>query len=533
MQEVADDDGGGGEGSAAVADPHVLNATEISILESLYESYTSSFGHMVGRSGGIDTNCTIVMQETGRAAVATPPPTYYPPPEDPPSSPVGPVDARGMRRRAAAAVEDAWFHPADDERELQVFLRPRLQIRFDLRYSTRLGRYDISDYNREFKIFIGNNLEAVGEDLNNLMGVERVVEVREVKLLAQQTSSPTATARGTTAPSLLPTRRPHKPIGNAIDDVEINSKSFMVGATAGVAVFFAVAVATVVYLRWRRRADDRGEEGAAGGLSREDRREDANAAAPPTASASGTGGGMEARRGDDPPSLGDDRGDGAAAAAASSIVRAQQPQQHLMSSQIQDSGEPRIGEEEEDERLRAFAGPKSILSTHHPERRQQQRQEVIGNNSGNGPPWVHSSSSLPDGPLDCEGSDVAVIVAGTTEAIDITDSINGKFYANLVSVPFQDDELDTGMPVDIRPHPIIMQMHLQQQEGGGGGGEEEEVEDRRPSFTSKCSSTMHLSVHLPPTTGATTTSVCPPPFATRRTANTTTTTTTDRTCWTV
>ena len=463
-----------------VADPPVLNETEISILEALYESYTSNFGHIVGRSGGIDTNCTIVMQQMGREAIVTPSPTYSPP-EDPSSSPVGPDDTRGMRRKATVEEEDddggrrrrererrgedAWFHPADDERELQAW-RPRLQIRFDVRYSTRLGRYNISDYNREFKIYIGNNLEAVGEDLN-LMGIERVVEVKEVKMLAQ-TSSPAA--RGTTAPSLRPTRRPQKPIGNTIDEVEINSKSFMVGATAGVVVFCAVAIATVVYFRWRRRAD---KEEAAGRLLRD--RRDADAAASPTASASGggrgaggRGGGTEARRGDGPSSLGDDRGDDAATAAAS-IVRAPQPQQHLMSSQIQDAGEPRIGKEEEDERLRAFAGPKLILSTHHPVRQQQQRQEEIGNNSGNGPPWVHSSSSLPDGPLGCEGSDVAVVV-GATEAIDITDSTNSKFYANLVSVPFQDDELDTGMPVDIRPHPI-MQMHRQQRSGASQGGE--------------------------------------------------------------
>jgi hypothetical protein len=402
---------------------------------------------MVGQSGGIDTNCTIVMQQMGRVAVVT---------QDPSSSPVGPKDARGMRRKAAVEEEDddggrrrrererrgedAWFRPADDERELQAW-RPRLQIRFDVRYSTRLGRYNISDYNREFKIFIGNNLEAVGEDLN-LMGVERVVEVEEVKMLAQA-SSPAA--RGTTAPSLRPTRRPQKPIGNTIDEVEINSKSFMVGATAGVVVFCAVAIATVMYFRWRRRAD---KEEAAGRFLRD--RRDADAAARVGATTAG--------RGDGPSSLlGDDDDDD------------EQPQQHLMSSQIQDAGEPRIGKEEEDERLRAFAGPKLILSTHHPVRQQQQRQEEIGNNSGNGPPWVHSSSSLPDGPLGCEGSDVAVVV-GTTEAIDITDSTNSKFYANLVSVPFQDDGLDTGMPVDIRPHPI-MQMHRQQHSGASQGGE--------------------------------------------------------------
>ena len=439
-----------------VTDPPVLNETEISILEALYESYTSNFGHMLGEGGGIDTNCTIVMQQMGRVAVVDTYPTDSPT-EDPSSSPVGPKDAGGMRRKATTEEEDdggrrrrerergggdARFHPADDdERELQAW-RTRLQIRFDVRYSTRLGRYNISDYDREFKIFIGRNLEAVGEDLN-LMGIERVVEVMEVKLLAQ-TSSPTA------VPSLAPpTRRPQKPIGNTIDEVDINSKSFMVGATAGVAVFCAVSLATVMYFRWRRRAD---KEEAAGRLLR-DRRRDADAAARVGATTAGRGDGPSSLLGD-----GDDDDDD------------EQPQQHLMSSQIQDAGEPRISIEEEDERIRAFAGPKLILSTHHPVRQEQmQLQEEIGNDGGNGPPWTHSSSSLPDGPLGCEDLDVAVVV-GTTEAIDLADSTNSNFYANL---PFRDDELDTGMPVDIRPHPMMQRnrlLHSGASQGGEGGG---------------------------------------------------------------
>ena len=149
-----------------------------------------------------------------------------------------------------------------------------------------------------------------------------------------------------------------------------------------------------------------------------------------------------------------------------------------MLSQIQDAGGPHIGREEEDNRVRAFAGPKLFLATDRPVGQQQtqpqQRQEEIGDDGGDASTRVcASSSSLPGGPLRCEGSDAAIIVASTAEAINIANSANGKFYANLVSVPFWDDRPNTGMPVDIFPHPMMQihrQQHLGSLQGGGGGG---------------------------------------------------------------
>ena len=114
-----------------------------------------------------------------------------------------------------------------------------------------------------------------------------------------------------------------------------------------------------------------------------------------------------------------------------------------MLSQIQDAGGPHIGREEEDNHPRAFAGPKLFLWTDRPIGQQQTQLQhwrgEIGNDSNDAFTRVRASfSSLPGGPLRCEGLDAAVVVARTAEAIDIANSANGEFYANLVSVPFWD-----------------------------------------------------------------------------------------------
>ncbi|KAL3792016.1 hypothetical protein ACHAW5_009291 [Stephanodiscus triporus] len=417
-----------------------LDDMQMISFAALYESYTEHFGY---EEGGIDTTCTIVRQEVGQSA-----------------------------------------------------LTAKLTIRFNMFYSTRLGKYNITDYNRLFEDFISNNLEMVKEDLN-AVGITQVVKVTSMKMLTKMLSS---------SPSSGPTRPPGM---SHIVDAEVNQSSIL-GFVVGFVVFFFVVAVVIVYSRYQKKLKK--------DMDRLLNQNMATARATAATSREGGGGGIESDLGDDSVDaasafespvkaefstatnedchsddddvrhgLDDDRpiddeesdprwrNEVLALSVRDTLdlIRPQLPQ-HFLSSQIRDARESHNngpGNEDEDEDYRpppaGLPNLSTLCSVSQQQQQQQQRQQHIDNDNGNGPSQVHSSSS-PDRPLGCERSNI------TTEPIDT----NNQSYATLVSDPFREEQ-DTSMPMFLR--------HNSQQRSEvslGEGGDHEHMLINDASFSS-------------------------------------------------
>ncbi|KAL7529686.1 hypothetical protein ACHAXR_006970, partial [Thalassiosira sp. AJA248-18] len=179
-----------------VSVPQSFTLDQVAIFQFLYEKYTVEFGYMVDKPT-IVTNGMVLSQQIGINSV------------------------RGIRGGHDDHQTEELFHRRDenimagdesgdksgvgDNRQLQQKPSYPLTMRFTMKYGTRVGVYDISNYNQLFAEYVNANSQRVLEDLI-LLGLP-VVKADAVLLLKDK-KPPTDTMRPTVAPVPLPTLRP-------------------------------------------------------------------------------------------------------------------------------------------------------------------------------------------------------------------------------------------------------------------------------------------------------------------------------------
>ena len=214
--------------------PQSLNQNQMAVLQYLYEQYTVQFGYFVGMPN-IETECLIIKQEI------------------------------------SIKSEEASY---------------LLKISFTMRYSTKIGAYDISTYNLKFQQWMNQNLEIVTQDLATVsipvIEAQRVIMLEERDPTPPPSLSPTisrpptlrpvtqepTTAPTTASPSLSPTTASPSelpsgsPSGNPsatppTPRVDPNNESFVLGLSLGLAGAFMVAVVAFMYFRNMEQKRDR------------------------------------------------------------------------------------------------------------------------------------------------------------------------------------------------------------------------------------------------------------------------------------
>ncbi len=136
-----------------------------------------------------------------------------------------------------------------------------LTLNFFMKYSTKIGVYDLTDYNSLFTQYVNSNIPKVLEDMNTLklpvLAVADVIELEEITPTDRPTLEPTTeapvlqTQTPSAAPSImvLPTK-PAPPPGSA---------SFVMGLSLGLIGAFVVAAFGFVYYRHTEKQKQKDE----------------------------------------------------------------------------------------------------------------------------------------------------------------------------------------------------------------------------------------------------------------------------------
>lgn len=122
-------------------------ASQIPRFELVYEQYTENFGYLVGDTH-IISECRVLTQQIG----------------------ISSIGGRGNLRRLGRSPSRT-FSPFYRRLQASSTIVPNgypLTLRFTMRYGTRVGAYDISDYNQRFMEYVNSNLAKVVEDFELL-----------------------------------------------------------------------------------------------------------------------------------------------------------------------------------------------------------------------------------------------------------------------------------------------------------------------------------------------------------------------------
>ena len=270
--------------------PQSLGETQSGVLQYLYEQYTDRFGYFVG-TPNILTECIITRQEIGIQS----------------STPITRARARRWIDPVSIGRGSSYNDTSSDTHNLRphqiakpggenehsgelikrgVFKRRRrlqelasypLKLSFTMRYSTKIGAYDISTYNLKFQQWMNQNLVNNTQDLARL-GIP-VIESQPVIMLEERDPTPPPSlsptisrpptlrpvtqgptmAPTTDSPSLSPTTASpsnfpssspsENPSGTQPIRVDPNNESFVLGLSLGLAGAFMVAVVAFMYFR--------------------------------------------------------------------------------------------------------------------------------------------------------------------------------------------------------------------------------------------------------------------------------------------
>lgn len=280
--------------------PQSLSEVQMGVLQYLYEQYTDEFGYFVG-DPNIQTECLIIKQEIGiksstPVSRAIPRRWIHPASIDKVSNSDNGSGSDIHNSRPHANAEPGGENEHSSEFfNRGMFGRRRLQaqevasyplkISFTMRYSTKIGAYDISTYNLKFQQWMNQNLVNNTQNLARL-GIP-VIESQPVIMLEER--DPTAlpsmspsisrpptlrpvtrgpTVAPTASPSLSPTTASPSelpsgsPSGNPsatppISRVDPNNQSFVLGLSLGLAGAFMVAVVAFMYFRSMEQKHER------------------------------------------------------------------------------------------------------------------------------------------------------------------------------------------------------------------------------------------------------------------------------------
>ena len=237
-------------------------SSEIAIFQFVYEEYTNNFGYgsvADGRQGGISTVCEVLSQQIGEV-------------KDERSSIFQRVRRRGSRLLQSSSESTSGI--------IETVGYP-LTIRFIITYSTRIGIYDISNYNELFTEYINSNLQKVLTDLTNLglsvVNVEDVLMLKDTGATSlfgdQQNEISTATPPSTSPPTLSPSDRVTSLTTLSLElaisdqqslvgDVDVTNDSFITGLSLGIVGAFMV---TTFMLYYYKKMDNTSTTGGRGG----------------------------------------------------------------------------------------------------------------------------------------------------------------------------------------------------------------------------------------------------------------------------